>query len=95
MAFGKFYSGVVTSKGNNIKNLRETSDKTDEEKLKFIHKFNSINFQDIPSMPTLSVMIANFNMEKFLQEAIHSYIIQSVPFNQILVVDDENTYSYL
>ncbi|USL27624.1 glycosyltransferase family 2 protein (plasmid) [Priestia megaterium] len=40
-------------------------------------------------------MISNFNMEKFMQAAIHSCVTQSVPFDQIIIVDDGSTYSSL
>lgn len=86
-----FDSGVVKLKQNILGRIREINDITDREKLNFISKFNREPYQTISTMPTLSVMISNFNMEKFIQAAIRSCIAQSLPFDQIIVVDDGST----
>lgn len=86
-----FDSGVVKLEQNILGGIREINDITDREKLNFISKFNREPYQTISTMPTLSVMISNFNMEKFIQAAIRSCIAQSLPFDQIIVVDDGST----
>lgn len=84
-------SNVVTLKENVIEEIRKISNITNNEKLKFAHKFKKSSLNTTLSAPTLSVMISNFNMEKFLSVAIRSCTMQSVPFDQIIVVDDGST----
>lgn len=84
-------SDIVAFKGNIIERIREISNITAKEKLKFAHKLKGSSYKNIPSTPTLSVMISNFNMEKFLSVAIQSCIKQTIPFDQIIIVDDGST----
>lgn len=84
-------SNVVTLKENIIEEIRKISNITTKEKLSFAYKFKKSSPSSIVSAPTLSVMISNFNMEKFLSTAIQSCITQTVPFDQIIVVDDGST----
>ncbi|MBZ6484011.1 glycosyltransferase family 2 protein [Priestia aryabhattai] len=84
-------SNIVASKGNVIERIRETPNITAKEKLEFAHKLKGNSYKNVPFIPTLSVMISNFNMEKFLSVAIQSCIKQTIPFDQIIVVDDGST----
>lgn len=84
-------SNVVTLKENIIEEIRKISNITTKEKLSFAYKFKKSSHGSILSAPTLSVMISNFNMEKFLSTAIQSCITQTVPFDQIVIVDDGST----
>jgi len=84
-------SNVVTLKESVIEEIRKISNITNNEKLKFAHKFKKSSSNTTLSAPTLSVMISNFNMEKFLSIAIQSCITQTVPFDQIVIVDDGST----
>jgi len=81
-------SNVVTLKENVIEEIRKISNITTKEKLSFAYKLKRSSPGSILSAPTLSVMISNFNMEKFLSTAIQSCITQTVPFDQIVIVDD-------
>jgi len=84
-------SNVVTLKENIIEEIRKISNITTKEKLSFAYKFKKSSSNTTLSAPTLSVMISNFNMEKFLSTAIQSCIKQTVPFDQIVIVDDGST----
>ncbi|MDY0943751.1 glycosyltransferase family A protein [Priestia megaterium] len=84
-------SNVVTLKENVIEKIRKISNITTKEKLSFAYKLKKSSPGSILSAPTLSVMISNFNMEKFLSTAIQSCITQTVPFDQIVIVDDGST----
>lgn len=84
-------SNVVTLKENVIEEIRKISNVTTKEKLSFAYKLKNSSPVPISSVPTLSVMISNFNMEKFLSIAIQSCITQIVPFDQIVIVDDGST----
>ncbi|PAK45953.1 glycosyltransferase family 2 protein [Priestia megaterium] len=87
----KCESDIVALKENVVGRIREISNITTKEKLEFAHKLKTNSYKNVSSMPTLSVMISNFNMEKFLSVAIQSCMMQSVPFDQIIVVDDGST----
>lgn len=87
----KCESDIVALKENVVGRIREISNITTKEKLEFAHKLKTNSHKNVSSMPTLSVMISNFNMEKFLSVAIQSCITQTVPFDQIVIVDDEST----
>ena len=84
-------SNVVTLKENVIEEIRKISNITTNEKLSFAYKLKKSSPGFYLSAPTLSVMISNFNMEEFLSIAIQSCIIQTFPFDQIIVVDDGST----
>lgn len=84
-------SNVIILKEGVIEEIRKISNITTKEKLSFAYKLKKSSPVPISSSPTLSVMISNFNMEKFLSVAIRSCTMQSVPFDQIIVVDDGST----
>lgn len=84
-------SNVIILKENVIEEIRKISNITTKEKLSFAYKLKKSSPVPISSSPTLSVMISNFNMGKFLSVAIRSCTMQSVPFDQIIVVDDGST----
>lgn len=84
-------SNVIILKEDVIEEIRKISNITTKEKLSFAYKLKKSSPLPISSAPTLSVMISNFNMEKFLSVAIRSCMMQSVPFDQIIVVDDGST----
>ena len=84
-------SNVIILKEDVIEEIRKISNITTKEKLSFAYKLKKSSPVPISSAPTLSVMISNFNMEKFLSVAIRSCTMQSVPFDQIIVVDDGST----
>lgn len=41
--------------------------------------------------PSLSVLISNYNMEKYVDIAVASCLLQNMPFDQILIIDDGST----
>jgi len=84
-------SNVIILKEDVIEEIRKISNITTKEKLSFAYKLKKSSPVPISSAPTLSVMISNFNMEKFLSIAIQSCITQTVPFDQIVIVDDGST----
>ncbi|MFL0498904.1 glycosyltransferase family 2 protein [Priestia megaterium] len=87
----KCESDIVALKESVVERIREISNITTKEKLEFAHKLKVNSCKNVSSTPTLSVMISNFNMEKFLSIAIQSCITQTVPFDQIVIVDDGST----
>lgn len=44
-----------------------------------------------PSRPRIAAVVVNYNYERFVATAIQSVLDQSVPFDEILVVDDGST----
>ncbi len=60
------------------------------QKLKFIEKYRNLSIQE-EDRPSLSIMIANYNMAQYLGIAISSCLLQGTAPDQILVIDDGST----
>lgn len=61
------------------------------QKFNFVEKYNSLSKKTTNNCPTLSVMISNYNMERYIGSALNSCLLQHRQFNQILVIDDGST----
>ncbi|WP_394549220.1 glycosyltransferase family 2 protein [Priestia aryabhattai] len=82
---------ITTLRENVIEEIRNINNITNQEKLRFAHKLIECGPKIIKPNPTLSVMISNYNMVKFLSVAIQSCFMQTIPFDQIIVIDDGST----
>ncbi|MEJ9227119.1 glycosyltransferase family 2 protein [Priestia aryabhattai] len=60
------------------------------QKYEFINKYQSEN-QSCESMPSISVMISNYNMEKYVEAAVNSCFLQTQLPQNIFVIDDGST----
>lgn len=76
-------------KHNLIRKLRHSRNSDMMEKQKFIGKYQRLKKNT--SHPTLSVLISNYNMEKYVSTSIRSCLLQTVQANQILMMDDGST----
>ncbi len=47
-----------------------------------------MNEQSVVERPTTSVIVVNYNLGRFLKDALDSVLLQSVPADEIIVVDD-------
>ncbi|MEH7022073.1 glycosyltransferase family 2 protein [Priestia megaterium] len=61
------------------------------QKFNFVEKYNSPSKKTTDLAPTFSVMISNYNMERYIGSALNSCLLQHRQFNQILVIDDGST----
>jgi hypothetical protein len=76
-------------KPNLIKQVRQNHQKNIMEKQKFIQKYQMPKTQT--RAPTLSIIISNYNMEKYVATAIRSCLFQTEQANQLLMMDDGST----
>lgn len=58
------------------------------QKFDFVERYNSPSKKNTDNCPTISVMISNHNMERYIGSALNSCLLQHRQFNQILVIDD-------
>ncbi len=61
------------------------------EKQKILQKYQLNKIKT--DHPTLSVLITNYNMEKYVEAAVVSCLLQSEQIEQLLIMDDESTDS--
>ncbi|UFU00053.1 glycosyltransferase family 2 protein [Radiobacillus kanasensis] len=59
------------------------------EKEKLVQKYQLQ--KSISDNPTISVLISNYNMGKYVETAVVSCLLQKEPFEQILIIDDGST----
>ncbi|WP_394223942.1 glycosyltransferase family 2 protein [Priestia aryabhattai] len=87
-------SSVVTASDNFISETSKHVPISLLQKLEFIEKYQHEKVQSLVE-PSISVMIANYNMAEYVEIAINSCFLQSSPIDQILVIDDGSTdHSY-
>jgi len=75
---------------NIVKQARNDSSKNQIVKNEFIQKYQKDTETNNPS---LAVVIANYNMEKYIETAITSCLLQNEKPEQILIIDDGSTDS--
>ncbi|MED4403223.1 glycosyltransferase family 2 protein [Metabacillus fastidiosus] len=61
------------------------------KKMEFINKYHLEKTSNETRKPTLSVIIANYNMENYIETAVSSCLLQNELADQLLVVDDGST----
>ncbi|WP_164214501.1 glycosyltransferase family A protein [Virgibacillus sp. YIM 98842] len=81
-SFKSFSQGMISSVRKN-----STTNKVKREEI--IKKYNFV--KPDTEAPALSVIIANYNMEKYVNNAISSCLLQSVQPEQLLIMDDGST----
>ncbi|MEH7590355.1 glycosyltransferase family A protein [Priestia megaterium] len=87
-------SSVVTASDNFISETSKHVPISLFQKLEFIEKYQHEKEQLLVE-PSISVIIANYNMAEYVEIAINSCFLQSSPIDQILVIDDGSTdHSY-
>ncbi|MEN1967136.1 glycosyltransferase family 2 protein [Lentibacillus sp. N15] len=79
----------ITLERDLIKQGRENHTANNVEKQKIMRKYQQTISES--SHPTISVMIANYNMGSFLEKTISSCVIQHDSPEQILIIDDGST----
>ncbi|WP_233880804.1 glycosyltransferase family 2 protein [Virgibacillus halodenitrificans] len=72
-----------------VRQLRINSSSNNVEKEKFIQKYQLKKVRT--EHPTISVLITNYNMGKYVETAIVSCLLQNEEFEQILIMDDGST----
>ena len=72
-----------------VKQARKNSSTHTIEKLKMIEKYQLE--KNKTEHPTIAILIANFNMEKYVQIAVTSCLLQREQVEQILIMDDGST----
>jgi len=72
-----------------VKQARKNKSATSLAKLRFIEKYQIEETNSAP--PTLAILIANYNMEKYVETAIASCVLQNEQAEQLLVIDDGST----
>ncbi|GAA0489859.1 hypothetical protein GCM10008986_14710 [Salinibacillus aidingensis] len=79
-----------------VKQSRKNHSSIVLEKEKIIQKYQ--HTKSVSKAPSLSVMMTNYNSEKYVEAALVSCLLQSEPFDQILIMDDgstDNSYQQL
>lgn len=87
---------ILVRADNVIKRARKNNSAHTLEKLKFIQKYQLKKIKT--DHPSISVIISNYNMEKYLEIAVMSCLLQSEQADQILIIDDgstDNSYKLL
>ncbi|SES93620.1 Glycosyl transferase family 2 [Salinibacillus kushneri] len=83
-------------KQNLIRHARKRRTATTREKGKIMQKYGERT--SAAHTPSLSVIISNYNMEKYVEASFVSCLLQREAFNQIVVIDDgstDNSYNKL
>jgi len=83
-------SYIINKNGYFINQTAKDSTANTLQKLNFIEKYQYDLEQGI-NIPSLSVIMSNYNMVQYVNEAISSCLLQSSPPEQILVIDDGST----
>ena len=76
-----------------VKQIGKNSSSNTLKRQKFIEKYQLENVKT--NHPSLSVIISNYNMEKYVGTAINSCLLQNERLDQILIMDDGSTDSSL
>ncbi|MBB3908957.1 glycosyltransferase family 2 protein [Anoxybacteroides rupiense] len=70
-----------------VKQNRKIDNHTNFYKQEFIKKYFNSSSDEIAA-PSLSIMMANYNMEQYIETALASCVAQTTPPDQVLVIDD-------
>lgn len=84
-------SEVTTLKRNVIKQTRKTTHANALQKQHLLKKYNVQPELSLPTMPSVAVMISNYNMAQYVDTAITSCVWQKRSAEQILIIDDGST----
>ncbi|MDL4839771.1 glycosyltransferase family 2 protein [Aquibacillus rhizosphaerae] len=79
-----------------VKQARKNSSTNSIEKAKIIEKYQLNPVKT--NYTSLSVIVSNYNMEKYVETAVVSCLLQNEHFDQILIIDDgstDNSYNNL
>lgn len=98
--FPAWLTNVETShtlfKEDLVRQARKNSSANTIEKQKFIQKYQLETIKT--ESPTVSVLISNYNMEKYVETAVVSCLLQNEQPEQVLIADDgstDNSYQQL
>jgi len=83
-------SHIVNENGHFINQTIKDGTTSNLQKLNFIEKYQ-FDLEQGTNIPSLSVIISNYNMVQYVNTAISSCLLQSNPPEQILVIDDGST----
>lgn len=89
-------TSLTSFKKDLVKQARKNSSANTIEKQKFIQKYQLKKVKT--EQPTISVLISNYNMGKYVETAIASCLLQNEQPEHVLVVDDgstDNSYQQL
>jgi len=78
-----------TFKDNLVRQARKNYSVNTREKQKFIRKYQLKKIKT--NSPSLSILISNYNMEKYVETAIVSCLLQNEMPEQLLIIDDGST----
>ncbi|PWA12738.1 glycosyltransferase family 2 protein [Pueribacillus theae] len=84
-------SEVKTLKENVVKHIRKKANANALHKQLFLKKFTSQPSLSRVRLPSLAIMISNYNMAQYVETAVTSCMLQNEPADQILIVDDGST----
>lgn len=73
-----------------VRQLRKKIDTANMHKWKYLEKF-TLKTEKIDTSISLSVMMSTYNMEKYIETALLSCLLQHEPFQHIYVIDDGST----
>ncbi|WP_174880767.1 glycosyltransferase family 2 protein, partial [Metabacillus niabensis] len=73
-----------------VRQLRKKIDTANMHKWKYLEKF-TLKTKKIDTPISLSVMMSTYNMEKYIETALLSCLLQHEPFQHIYVIDDGST----
>ncbi|UOQ94532.1 glycosyltransferase family 2 protein [Halobacillus shinanisalinarum] len=82
-------SSLTFFKEDLVRQSRKNSSANTIEKLAFIQKYQLKKVKT--EHPSLSVVISNYNMEKYVETAVASCLLQSEQLDQLLIIDDGST----
>ncbi|WP_085523140.1 glycosyltransferase family 2 protein [Tuberibacillus sp. Marseille-P3662] len=74
-----------------IKQAKKKMNANAFHKQQFLEKYSAKPLSSLPRIPSISVMISNFNMVQYVETAIASCVWQTDPVDQVLVIDDGST----
>ncbi|WP_026703242.1 glycosyltransferase family 2 protein [Salibacterium aidingense] len=72
-----------------LKKINKSSSKSQMEKIHFLTKYKPAAVE--PQPPSLSIIIANYNMGAYVETAVLSCVLQNVQPEAIFVIDDGST----
>ncbi|MFS2173867.1 glycosyltransferase family 2 protein [Priestia megaterium] len=83
-------SNIIVVRGDFVSQTVKNTSKYIIQKLNFIEKYQYESESD-GNLPSISVLLANYNMADYVGIAINSCLLQSNPPEKILIIDDGST----
>lgn len=88
------HTGIVILKGDFIVSIKKQGTGSALPIIEFIGKYQK-RFPFVEKAPSISVILAHFNMEQYVGTAISSCLLQILQADQVLIIDDGSTdHSY-